>query len=68
MEVVDMRTLFMNFEDNCGWKSITKFLRYCEEFESKKNFAKVSRLYKEFSETQCIKKDYTNFRRFCLVG
>lgn len=61
-----MKNLFRNFEENCGWKSCVKFLQYCEEFESKKNFAKVSKLFEQFSETECIKKDYTNFRRFCL--
>lgn len=61
-----MKKLFRNFEENCGWKSIVKFCEYCEQFESKKNYSLVLKRVEEFKQENCIKKDYFNFRRYCL--
>lgn len=62
----DMKKLFKNFDENSGWRSIERFVEYVAQFESKKNLKVVERKVEEFKQGNCIKKDFVNFRRFCL--
>lgn len=62
----EMKKLFKNFDENSGWRSIERFVEYVENFESKKNYKMILKCVEEFKQSQCIKKDFVNFRRFCL--
>ena len=61
-----LKMVFKEFDENCGWKSIERFMEFVEMFESKDNFKKLNMLVDEFKNSDCIKKDFVNFRRFCL--
>lgn len=63
---MSIKKVFNNFEDNSGWRSCERMLEYVEEFESKKNYEIIKKKYDEFKESNCLKKDFYNFRRFCL--
>lgn len=63
---MSLKKVFNNFEENSGWKSCERLVEYVKEFESKKNYELIVRLLDEFKKSDCIKKDFYNFRRFCL--
>lgn len=63
-----IKKVFKNFEENCGWKSIIKFVEYVNSFECKTNQKLINNLVSEFNELNnaLLIKNFANFKKYCL--
>lgn len=64
----EIKKVLNNFELNCGWKSIIRFMNYVKENESKKNYVLFCKLNEEFEKLDNfgLIKNFSNFKKYCL--
>ncbi len=65
---MNYKNLFRDFEENCGWKSIVKFMDYQGGVLNKKQFKELTKKLELFQNLEIfgLVKNYNNFKKYCL--